>query len=216
VGIVRNTILGIVVALAAWLIVDALMAVLYHPDSSTGWTTTWSSLITSGNALNCLPQQGVGTGLNQSTNGAGVSTVSSTATGNGKFTFASGISAQVPNESSALASLLSCMGGKLTSNVVITSISDSAITSGKATMAQCASTQGKTLGCAHAANSCHYGGRTCVGSSYAADLSGDANTITNAAKSCNASVLNEGNHLHVSVGAQNGCGCDTGLTNTGD
>ncbi len=64
--ILQNTILGIVIALAGWLIVDAVMAVLYNP-ATVG--STWSSLITSGDALTCLPQEGVGTGLNQSTNG---------------------------------------------------------------------------------------------------------------------------------------------------
>ena len=88
---ILNTILGIVVALAAWLIVDALMAVLYHPDSSTGWTTTWSSLITSGNALNCLQQQGVGTGSNQSTNGAGVAVATTASSGGSKLNVAAAV-----------------------------------------------------------------------------------------------------------------------------
>lgn len=52
----KNTIIGIVVALAAWMIVDAVMAVLYHPnDSSWG---AWSSLITSGGIEPCLKQAG--------------------------------------------------------------------------------------------------------------------------------------------------------------
>lgn len=66
-GILLNTVIGIIIALAGYLIVAAIMAVLYNP-SAVG--ATWSSLITSGNALTCLPQQGIGTGLNQSTNGA--------------------------------------------------------------------------------------------------------------------------------------------------
>jgi len=71
--ILRNTIVGIVVALAGWLIVDAIMAVLYNPKAVGA---TWSSLITSGNALTCLPQKGVGTELNQSTSGGtGIATV---------------------------------------------------------------------------------------------------------------------------------------------
>lgn len=74
-GILLNTVIGIVIALAGWLIVDAIMVVLYSgSEGSTKWGT-WSSLITSGGALTCLPQKGVGTGLNQSTNGAGVTVV---------------------------------------------------------------------------------------------------------------------------------------------
>jgi hypothetical protein len=50
-----NTIIGIVIALSGWMIVDAIMAVLYNP-ASVG--TTWSSLITSGGVAYCLPQAG--------------------------------------------------------------------------------------------------------------------------------------------------------------
>lgn len=58
--ILRNTIVGIVVALAAWLIVDAIMAVLYNPSASSGTTVlgTWSDLVTSGDAPLCIQQAG--------------------------------------------------------------------------------------------------------------------------------------------------------------
>ncbi len=52
-GILLNTIVGIVIALASWLIVDAIMAVLYN-----GSFGTWSSLISSGGAPICLSQAG--------------------------------------------------------------------------------------------------------------------------------------------------------------
>ena len=63
-SILRNTIVGIVIALAAWMIVDAIMAVLYSPSAAGG---TWSSLVTSGGISPCLPQAGAlpGQGLNQ-------------------------------------------------------------------------------------------------------------------------------------------------------
>jgi|GEM_PF-2024209 len=66
-GILWNTVVGIVIALAGWLIVDAIMAVLYKPDAKTGWTTTWSQLITSGGVDACLEQAGAmpGDTLNQ-------------------------------------------------------------------------------------------------------------------------------------------------------
>ena len=60
--ILTNTIVGIIIALAAWMIVDAIMAVLYSPSNAGG---TWSSLISSSGDV-CLPQAGAlpGTGLN--------------------------------------------------------------------------------------------------------------------------------------------------------
>ena len=56
--ILTNTIIGIVVALAGWLIVDAIMAVLYKPPSDSSWSTTWSEIITSGGKEPCLKQKG--------------------------------------------------------------------------------------------------------------------------------------------------------------
>ena len=67
--ILTNTIVGIVIALCGWMIVDAIMAALYNPSASSGTTVlgTWSQLITSGTGPVCLPQQGStpGAGLNQ-------------------------------------------------------------------------------------------------------------------------------------------------------
>ncbi|MEK7157356.1 MAG: pilin [Patescibacteria group bacterium] len=58
--ILTNTIVGIVIALAGWMIVDAIMVVLYNPDAKSGQTKlgVWSSLITSGGALVCIPIAG--------------------------------------------------------------------------------------------------------------------------------------------------------------
>ena len=50
--ILTNTIIGIVLALAGWMIVDAVMAVLYN-----GPPGTWASLVTS-SGDSCLPQKG--------------------------------------------------------------------------------------------------------------------------------------------------------------
>ena len=202
--ILTNTVVGIVIALAGWMIVDAVMAVLYNPKDAG---STWTNLITTGGSDFCILLKA---SLNQAQQ-TGVPTVGITPGGGvGKFTFNPGIDAQVATESVPLAGLLSCMGDKLTTNAIITSISDSAITSGKATIEQCAAS-GKKIGCAHTANSCHYGGRNCTGASYAVDLAGDLNALATIANQCGASSLNEGNHLHVSVGQQNGCGCDAGL-----
>ncbi|MDP1689839.1 MAG: pilin [bacterium] len=57
-GILTNTIFGIVIALASWMIVDALMVVLYSGSEGSSKWGTWASLVTSGNLPACLPQQG--------------------------------------------------------------------------------------------------------------------------------------------------------------
>jgi hypothetical protein len=54
--VLTNTVVGIVIALAAWMIVDAVMAVLYKPASGSAWGT-WSSLITGSDKL-CIPLAG--------------------------------------------------------------------------------------------------------------------------------------------------------------
>ena len=59
--ILTNTIVGIVIALAGWLIVDAIMAVLYKPSASSGGTTltVWYNLVTGGGDY-CLQQAASG------------------------------------------------------------------------------------------------------------------------------------------------------------
>lgn len=74
-GILLHTVVGIVIALCGWLIVDAIMAVLYKPDTPVNGGTlgVWSQLITSGALGPCIPLAG---SLSQATqqNTAGVST----------------------------------------------------------------------------------------------------------------------------------------------
>ena len=80
-GILLHVISGIVVALASWMIVDAIMAVLYNQNT---FHETWYSLITSGNVPACLTQAGIASGLNQATNvggGTGINTGSGTSGG---------------------------------------------------------------------------------------------------------------------------------------
>ncbi|KKW43755.1 MAG: hypothetical protein UY97_C0008G0004 [Parcubacteria group bacterium GW2011_GWB1_57_6] len=61
-SILLNTVVGIVVALAGWMIVDAVMAVLYNRAATVPGTTTvlgtWSQLITTGGADICIPLAG--------------------------------------------------------------------------------------------------------------------------------------------------------------
>jgi hypothetical protein len=76
-GVIENTVVGIIIAIAAWLIVDAVMSVLYHPSDST-WGT-WSSLIYGNANEMCLVQEGSLQTLNQTNlNVTGI-----TANGNG-------------------------------------------------------------------------------------------------------------------------------------
>ena len=55
--ILTNTVVGIVIALAGWLIVDAIMVALYNPDTpiAGGKLGVWSQLVTSGGAPLCIP-----------------------------------------------------------------------------------------------------------------------------------------------------------------
>lgn len=82
---------------------------------------------------------------------------------------------------------------------------------------QCPKNSSSTTCCHHNPASCHYGGTgSCAGTSYAADISykgskANVSTLKAAASKCGATAHDEGDHLHVSVGKQAGCGCDTNL-----
>jgi len=69
-GILLNTVLGIIIALSGWMVVDAVMAVLYKP-SNPG--ETWSDLIGSRGIDPCISLSG---SLNQTVTGVGVTGVS--------------------------------------------------------------------------------------------------------------------------------------------
>ncbi len=59
-GILTSTIVGIVIALAGWLIVDAIMAALYNANAPIGTSTlgTWSELVTGNPSNLCIPLAG--------------------------------------------------------------------------------------------------------------------------------------------------------------
>lgn len=220
--VLLNTIVGIVIALAAWLIVNAVMVVLYNPDAKSGTTklSAWAGLVSSKGSPLCLDQAGANKDdqLNQAKPHAPVK-VDYSVSYITKFSFDSssevsgGIRAQTPTASPRLTTLLNCMAGKVPAGVGrISSISDNRIiTSGADYFKKCATGEVK---CAHTTNSCHYGGTgSCNGSSYAVDFGDQENkaVLTSAAIACGGVVLDEGTHVHVSVGAAAGCGCDTGL-----
>lgn len=70
-GILLNTVVGIVVALAAWLIVDAVMAALTPNGRPFG--ENWATIISSNGAPQCI---NIPATLNQTATGAGVTGVS--------------------------------------------------------------------------------------------------------------------------------------------
>ena len=202
-SIIINTIAGIVVALSAWLIVGAVMGVLYN-----GRAGAWDNIIKGGNIDPCL---NVAATLSSSPSNAGIQTKQATSTTppDGRFTYQAGIEAQLGTASSALTGLLTCMANKVPGDVgEISSISDSVIVGGIKTFQQCAA-GGKDVGCSHTNNSCHYGGVSCVGESYAVDFGDEQHTtiLTQAAQDCGATYTGfEGDHLHVGIGAS--CGCN--------
>jgi hypothetical protein len=199
-SVITNTVVGIVIALASWLIVDAVMVTLYKPTAQ-GWSQSWWQLVSSGGAARCIPLAA----SQRPAQPASTTPIVPSEGSDGAFTYQAGIRAQAGHASPALNSLLNCMAGYVPANVgEISSISDSYIVNGTKTFAQCAAGQ-----CQHGANSCHYGGRTCVGSSYAVDFGDEQNntTLQDAAKACGAGYIGfEGDHLHVS--AQSSCGCN--------
>ena len=79
--VLRNTVVGIVIALVGWLIVDAIMVVLYNPDTpiAGGRLGAWSQLISSGGIDQCIP---LAESLRQAVPGAGITGIS---TGGGQF-----------------------------------------------------------------------------------------------------------------------------------
>ena len=203
--VLRNTIVGIVVALAAWLIIDAIMVALTNQGVGA-----WTNLISGDGAAQCLEQSASfnQTSGGQNITGYDVSGQPYTQPDN-SFGYQSGIAAETSAASVALSQLISCMAATVPGNVgQISSISDTYITSGQKTWAQCRQGQ-----CQHAANSCHYGGTSCGDQSYAVDFGDeqDAQILTNAANQCSSGkawTSYEGNHLHVSIGEANGCNCN--------
>ena len=215
-GLILNTVVGILVALTAWMIVDALMVAL---TGSGNGVAKWTSLITANGQDVCLQQAGTAPTPAQPATPSTATPTPSGTPGSGTLTYTGEAQAQVANASAPLNALIACVKQNLTSNAIVTSISDHVITNGSHTIQYC-DKYGKLASdganaCAHAANSCHYGGK-CGGGSYAVDISsGDYSGLTKIAYACHASVnsaANEGGtHIHLSVGAQSGCGCDTGL-----
>lgn len=223
-GRLVSVLVGMLLVLSAWLIVDFVMKSLYNESGEFG---PWNSILSDEYGENrCIqaaepppplpsitvatPGAGVGTGSTGADSTSGTQVM---ADPDGRLSYQSGISAQRAHASAPLASLLSCMADRLPANVgEVSSISDRKIVSGAKTFGQCRAEGNERFGgtCAHAVNSCHYGGRNCGDASYAVDFGDERNAtvLIRVARECGASsaAVHNGNHVHVNVN-QSACGC---------
>lgn len=121
-----------------------------------------------------------------------------------------GLNSQVPAQcgdaSPQLQTMLSCIAEKLGNTVQISSISDGngGLTCYSKYSLKCTGNS-QTGCCFHSRSSCHYGG-TCNDGSHAADFSAKGSsasntTIKNAIQNCGGKALDEGNHVHGSIGS---------------
>lgn len=218
-SLISGAVIGLLLVLGSWLIIDFIMRAAYSgPDGTEGKFGPWNSILAESADFCIVAKQTkpLFSGLDfsgPSTNptdadpntNPGDSSMPVDPKADGKFSYQGGISAQAGHAAPVLNSLLSCMAARVPANVgQISSISDSRIANGDKTFAQC--NQG---GCAHSAGSCHYGGNQCTGKSYAVDFGDEVNKVVlmKAARACGANfVKDEGDHVHVSVGAS--CSCN--------
>jgi hypothetical protein len=124
------------------------------------------------------------------------------------YTFQSEIESQYDSDASGeLKAFLTELKPKLPAQAKeISSISDNA------GMESCIPENYSQPPCAHTKNSCHYGGQSCIGKSYAVDFANESyyDQIKEAVEDVEpeAYIKYESNHVHVSIGMVNGCGCN--------
>jgi len=180
--------------LCSWLIVNAILTALGY-NKGTWWTFECDTAQTQGTSTGAASQQPAAGGTSSPSGEAGTCQ---------NIPTQANIGEQCKDVSPALSGLLSCMRDKLPTGAQISSISDSA------GYENCKNNWSKPP-CAHAQGSCHYGG-SCTDGSHAADISTaggsvSGSAIQDVANQCGANyVLDEGNHIHVSMGQ--GCGCN--------
>ncbi len=217
-----NVVIGIFILLAAGTIVDTLVKSvaggqfgLWNQPSSCGGayyapTPGELAIMLNNHTAVGLP---TGTGPDSVIDPNGGVITPTSGTSNASFSFSSALNLQQQGHlSTVLATFQGCMVNRLPDGLyIITSVSDNKIANGSKTWAECAA-GGQSAGCAHGVRSCHYGGASCVGQSYALDIrTSNLNTVQeqavlNAASACGGWGQNEGDHLHVSRGTQ--CGCN--------
>lgn len=184
---IYSALIGLVVALISWLLLDTINGDLtnLHLSGLSG-AVGGGSTTTPSTPLGPTPTSGSGSGC------SGIPTQS-------------GIDKQCGDASQALSDALKCMADKVGANKMqLSSISDSA------GFDRCQN-HFSDQACNHAQNSCHYGGSNKNSKSCAADISTKGSSapkedIKSAARGCGVPFVNdEGNHVHISV---KGCTCD--------
>ena len=203
-----NAFIGLIIILAAFLIVDTLMRYLVRDGGEIRGYGPWQE-------LKCATQTTARTTaffsgdpeyepgeIRVDPTSFGTMQPAATADGQVRFQTAS-IQNQFQHASAPLASLLNCMARTMPAGVgQISSISDSSIVNRTKSWATC-----RAGGCQHSANSRHYGGRgQCGDRSYAADIGDEPNVriICAAANACGLPSggecsIHNGDHVHLSL-----------------
>lgn len=225
-----HAVVGLLIALSAWLLVDFVMKILYNPNTQGSGVQfgPWNTILADNDSEMCLkkrePPQGTtssqqGTGQQQD---GGVTatnpTPTQTSTGDGSLPFPiSGIQQQQTSDvSSSLQSFLQCIRSKPgTANAAISSISDDWLYTRNKTFEDCRGGECQHCGgtgsnsCSVGGSSYHYGGTRCSEESYAADFTADygtteSNALIQAAQQCGGRSYREsGDHTHVQIGSCN-------------
>lgn len=183
-----SALIGLVIALLSWLILDTInsdLTTINLSGVSGGLGGSNSSNVKPLTPMGPLPPAGSGSGC------SGISTQG-------------GIGSQCSDASQALSDTLKCMADKLGADKMeISSISHS--------LGFSTCQNNYVSACEHEENSCHFGGKNKAPKSCAADISTNGSSasdsdISKTARECGTSfVKNEGNHIHISV---QGCVCD--------
>lgn len=223
-SMLMSAVLGLVIALAAWLLVDFVMKALYNER----WGP-WNSILSNPQAEYCLVVKNPPAGPSTGTGGTGGVTgqpggpnepgepggEEPSGPAAGSFPLSGIDSRQSGDASTQLNQLLACIAAKPgTSGARITSISDDYLYTRGKTWADCRAGECQHCG-SSGANSCssggasyHYGGTQCGDHSYAVDFNADtgtslSNALIQAARECGGRSLSEGNHTHIQIGSCN-------------
>ncbi len=120
--ILLNTVVGIVIALAGWLIVAALMAVLYKPDLAAqgkGFVANWAAIVT-GSGDPCLIQAGALQKLNQvEVTGSTAEDGLTTTPGPGQLKNGFAVGCSVSNDQNVSTLVFSGVAGRSTNNCCV-------------------------------------------------------------------------------------------------